>query len=191
MVKPTPPNTAAPAMWRQFTFSGRLAIFQLYDNEAEQQNAHGLADEQAERTRQKKTGLAKMAPVSAPAKGNIGVREGEERQNGEVHPRVQLVLKARSGRNDQARHRREIAHVANVVFLAKHRLIGVERVFRLTNFLIGPGDEAFQVNARARRNGKCEQHASDGRMNATRENAEPQHHAQRKVRRERVHDATC
>ena len=163
---------------------GQLGKPRLHDDGACQQDADGLAREQTEEHAQKRRAAKDGGDVARDA--HVGVGQREQRQNQEVHPRVQRVFQARRRWDDLTRHRGQAAHAADVLLLADKRLFGVERGLCLANLLSGPIAEALEVDARAGRDGKREQHAGDGRMNARQVHAQPEDDAKPQVRDERV-----
>ena len=164
---------------------GQRGHLQLHHDEAEQHDAHGLAHQKAEEHPVEHR-VGEHGPQIAADEADVGVRESEQRQDAEVHPRVQLVLQTRGGRHHLARHVAQALHGLEVVLLAHDGRGVVERVARFAHFAARPGYEAFQVDARARGDGERQQHAGNGGMDARHEHAVPQRDAYQEVRHQRV-----
>ena len=124
---------------------------QLHHQKAHGHDAKRLAHQQAEEDAEEHRRAEQRAHIHA-REAHVGVRQREQRQNAEIHPRIQLVLKPRCRRDNLACHVRQMLDRLHVLALRQHRLVGIVRAAGLAHLRVGPRGETAQVHARPRRN---------------------------------------
>ena len=165
---------------------GQAGKLELHHQEAHEHDAEGLAHQKAEEDAEEHRG-GEQRPHVHTGEADVGVGQGEQRQDAEIHPRIQLMLQARGRRHHLASHVRQVPHGFHIAALRQHGLLRVEGAVRLADLGIGPGGEGAQVHARAGRDGEGQQHAGDGGMHARHIYAVPQQGAHQHIREQGVH----
>ena len=164
---------------------GQARELRLYHDEAEQHDADGLAEKQAEEHAEEHR-RGNHGTDIASHEGDVGVREREQRKDAEIHPRVQLALQARGRRNRLARDFGDDRSHFQVAALRRDRHFGLVGLLDVLDGLTRPLEEVAYAHAGTRRNREGEQHACDRGMHARHEHAVPEHHAYQQIRDERV-----
>ena len=165
---------------------GQAGQLELHHQKAHEHDAERLAHQKTEEDAEEHRGGEKRPHIHA-SEADVCVGQGEQRQDAEIHPRVQLVLQARCRRHHLARHMRQVPDGFHVATLRQHRLLGIEGAVRFSDLRVGPGGEGAQVHARTRRDGERQQHAGDGGVHAGHIYAVPQQGAHQHIRKQRVH----
>ena len=165
---------------------GQVGNLQLHRQEAEEQDADGLAQKQSEEHAEEHRARDHSENIAA-KEAHIGVGQREQGQHSKVHPRVQHMLQARGRGYHLTSNTGEPGDGEHVILLKRHRLGLHIGGARLANPVARPGHELLQIDARPRGDREGEQHASDGGMNTGHEHSEPQQATHQHVRRQGVH----
>ena len=163
----------------------KLADTELDQEERHTEDADRLAEEHAEVGSERDRVGQERAHVD-PHQPHLRVHEGEDRQDHEVHRRVDQALQAHERRGHAVHHALHLGGGMGKVVLAQDMAALVKALLELGQALAEPLGEVAELDAAGSGHGKGEDHAGERGMHTRLEHAEPEQESQEHIGRQAV-----